>query len=69
MCVCAGEGKDIPVKTLMEMFLSLRLRHVILLMTVVASLYRLLKGSLFKALDLMRRGVFVREREHPLIQV
>lgn len=59
--MCAGEGKYTPVKTLMEMFLSLRLKHVILLMTVVASLYRLLKGSLIKALDLMRRGVCERE--------
>ncbi len=57
MSVCAGEGKDTPIKTLMEMFL--RLRRVILVMTVVATLYRLLKDSLFRALDLMRGGVCV----------
>ncbi len=43
-----------------------------LVMTVVATLYRLLKDSLFRALDLMRGGVVCvseRERAQPLIQV
>lgn len=49
-------GKDTPVKTLMEMFLSLIVWHVILLMTLVAALYRVLKDSLFRTLNLMRTG-------------
>lgn len=49
-------GIDTPVRTLMEMFLSLIVWHGILLMTLVAALYRVLKGSLFRTLNLMRTG-------------
>lgn len=49
-------GKDTPVKTLMEMFLSLIVWHSILLMTLVVALYRVLKDSLFRTLNLMRMG-------------
>jgi len=71
VCVCVVEGKDSPGKTLMEMFLSLRLKYVILLMTLEATLSLQTAEGLFIQSPCLNEGVCVceREREHPLVQV